>query len=211
MNYKYKIADFNCNKCERLKAFIDANREKYPDFFNGPVPSFGSDNPELLIVGLAPGLKGANQNGIPFTGDYAGDLLYPTLIKYGWAKGDYVIEKFNNGLTLDRARITNAVLCVPPQNKPINSEINTCREFLENELGNPSIKVILALGNIAHSSVVKAMGAKLSAYKFKHGEVHDFGNVKLVDSYHCSRYNLNTKRLTKDMFENVFSKISLNL
>ena len=139
MTYKYKKADFNCSKCSRLKEFIDSNREKFPEFFNGPVPSFGVDNPELLIVGLAPGLKGANQNGLPFTGDIAGDLLYPTPAKFDWAEGEYKVAKGDNGLKLLKARITNAVLCVPPQNKPTSEEISTCREFLICELDNPSI------------------------------------------------------------------------
>jgi uracil-DNA glycosylase len=207
MKYIYKKADFNCRKCPRLKKFIDENRGKYPGFFNGPVPSFGSDDPELLIVGLAPGLKGANQNGVPFTGDYAGDLLYPTLVKYGWAQGDYVIEKGHNGLVMPKARITNAVLCVPPQNKPTGEEINTCREFLTSELSNPSIKIILTLGGVAHNSVIKALGGRVSEYKFGHTNVHNLNGAVVINSYHCSRYNTNTGRLTNEMFENIFEII----
>ncbi len=208
MNYVYKTADFNCSKCLRLKEFIDTNRDKFPNYFNGPVPSFGDESPKLLIVGLAPGLNGANQNGLPFTGDYAGDLLYPILLKYGWASGKYKIAKGDNGLKLNKARITNAVLCVPPQNKPIGNEINNCREFLISELNNPSLEIILTLGMIAHNSVIRALDKKLSEYKFGHGNVHNLGDKIVVNSYHCSRYNLNTKRLTEPMFEDIFEIIS---
>lgn len=207
MKYEYKNADYNCDKCPRLKKFIDENRKKFPDFFNGPVPSFGSGSPELLVVGLAPGLKGANKNAIPFTGDYAGDLLYPTLLKYGWASGEYKVEKGNNGLVLNKSRITNAVRCVPPQNKPIGEEINVCREFLLNELNNPSVKIVLTLGLVAHNSVIKSLGCKLSAYKFGHGNVHKIDGKIVIDSYHCSRYNTNTRRLTIEMFEDIFEQI----
>jgi len=191
-----------------LKSFIDLNREKHKDFYNGPVPSFGVEDPKLLIVGLAPGLKGANQNGIPFTGDYAGDLLYPTLIKFGWAEGKYKVAKGDNGLNLLNSRITNAVLCVPPENKPTGCEINNCREFLEIEVKNPSIKIILTLGSISHNSTIKALGGKLSDYKFGHGNIHEIGGVIVINSYHCSRYNVNTKRLTKEMFEAIFMLIN---
>lgn len=207
MTYLYAKTDFNCAECPRLKGFINGNREKFPCYFNGPVPSFGDESPELLVVGLAPGLHGANQNGIPFTGDYAGDLLYPTLLKYGWAEGRYKIAKGDNGLKLLKSRITNAVRCVPPQNKPVGEEINTCRPFLINELSNPSVKIILTLGTIAHNSVIKALGGKLSSYKFGHGNVHELGEKIIVNSYHCSRYNLNTRRLTAQMFDDVFDLI----
>jgi len=205
----YTQPDHNCALCPRLRDFILGNREKFPDKFNAPVPSFGSLDAELLIVGLAPGLKGANFSGRPFTGDYAGDLLYPTLIKFGLARGEFK-ARADDGLELVNCRITNAVRCVPPANKPTTQEINTCRPFLIDEIAAmPNLKAILSLGLISHNSVLKTLGAKISAHKFVHGAVHEIGSLNVVDSYHCSRYNTNTGRLTTEMFEDVFEKIKL--
>lgn len=202
------LPDIDCSLCPRLKSFINDNREKFPDKYNAPVPAFGSQDAELLIVGLAPGLKGANFTGRPFTGDYAGDLLYGTLLKYGYAQGEYKAHK-NDGLELINARITNAVKCVPPQNKVTGDEINTCLQFLKQEFATmPNLKFILSLGLVSHNAVLKATGHKQSAYKFAHGALHDLGDdLTLIDSYHCSRYNTNTGRLTTDMFEDIFSLI----
>lgn len=202
------LPDRDCNLCPRLKAFIDENRVKFPDKYNAPVPSFGPQDAELLIVGLAPGLKGANFSGRPFTGDWAGDLLYATLQKFKYASGEYKAHK-DDGLQMVNARITNAVKCVPPENKPLGAEINTCRQFLETELETmPNLRVILSLGLVSHNAVIKALGHRQAAFKFGHGSVHDMGNgLTLIDSYHCSRYNTNTGRLTTEMFENVFAKI----
>ena len=201
----------DCPLCPRLQEFRHENRLTFPDKFNAPVPGFGPQDAQLLIVGLAPGLKGANFTGRPFTGDYAGDLLYPTLIKFGFAKGEFKADP-NDGLELVNARITNAVRCVPPQNKPTGPEINTCRPFLIDEINTlKNLKVILCLGLISHTSVIKTLGGKVSAYKFGHGAVHDLGTVRVIDSYHCSRYNTNTGRLTTDMFEDIFTAIKTDL
>ncbi len=202
------LPDTNCTLCPRLKNFIDENRQKFPGKYNAPVPSFGSKNAQLLIVGLAPGLKGANFSGRPFTGDYAGDLLYATLLKYGFATGEYKASK-DDGLELVNARITNAVKCVPPENKPTGTEINTCLQFLKTEIATmPNLKIILSLGLVSHNAVLKATVHKQSAFKFTHGALHDLGNdLHLADSYHCSRYNTNTRRLTTEMFEDVFEAV----
>lgn len=200
--------DYNCSRCPRLHSFICDNRIKYPDKYNGPVPSFGSLEAQLLIVGLAPGLKGANFTGRPFTGDYAGDLLYPTLLKFNFALGDYGASP-QDGLTLKNTRITNAVRCVPPQNKPDTSEINQCLPFLSDEIAAmKNLKIILSLGGVSHKSVLKALGYKQSKASFTHGAFHRLDNdLTLVDSYHCSRYNTNTGRLTTAMFEHVLRDI----
>lgn len=198
----------DCPLCPRLVEFRAKNRVKFPDKWNAPVPSFGPENGELLIVGLAPGLKGANFSGRPFTGDYAGELLYSTLIKFGFAKGKYEARP-DDGLTLKNCRITNAVRCVPPENKPTPEEMRQCLGFLQMEMAAlKNVKMILSLGLISHNSVLKALGQKISAHKFAHNAVHDLGKVKLVDSYHCSRYNTQTKRLTPAMFHNVFETIT---
>ena len=193
----------DCPLCPRLAAFRAANRDKHPDWFNAPVPSFGPLKARLLIVGLAPGLQGANRTGRPFTGDWAGDLLYATLLKHGLARGDYR-ERADDGLELVDCRITNSVRCVPPQNKPEPLEIKTCRQFLKSELETlPDVKVILALGKIAHDSVCDTLGVRKALHPFKHGASYDVGKFKLISSYHCSRYNTNTGVLTTKMFEDV--------
>ena len=197
-----------CALCPRLVRFRESNDKLYPEFYNAPVPSFGELDAGLLIVGLAPGLKGANQTGRPFTGDYAGDLLYSTLIKHGFAEGFYEANA-DDGLTLIDTRITNAVRCVPPENKPVGAEATNCRPFLVSEIAlMKNLKVILALGTLAHKAVLASRGLKQSAIKFSHSAFHDLENgVWLADSYHCSRYNTNTGRLTTKMFSSVFSKI----
>lgn len=205
------IAKHNCSLCPRLMDFREKNRIKFPDEYNAPVPSFGHKNAQLLIVGLAPGLKGANFSGRPFTGDYAGDLLYATLLKFGLAKGSYGANK-DDGLELVNTRITNAVRCVPPENKPTGPEINTCLNFLKSEITDmPNLKIILSLGLVSHNAVIKALGQKISAHKFAHGATHNFGDITLTDSYHCSRYNTNTGRLTTVMFEDVFNAVQQNI
>lgn len=195
----------DCPLCPRLAAFRAENRRNFPREFNGPVPAFGSLNARLLIVGLAPGLKGANFTGRPFTADYAGDLLYPTLLEFGFAQGVYQRHR-EDGLTLCDARITNAVRCVPPQNKPTPAEEKTCRPFLVREMAAmPDLRVIVTLGLVAHNAVIRTLGLKAAAFKFSHGAQHNIGNGRvLMNSYHCSRYNTNTGRLTESMFHDVF-------
>ena len=208
----FKEPPNNCSICNRLTLFRLQNLEEYPTFFNAPVPSFGSLNSKLLIVGLAPGLKGANRTGKPFTGDYAGNILYETLIKYKLASGAYSTEK-NNKLQLNNCRITNSVKCLPPQNKPIAEEINNCRKYLINEINYMSnLKIILTLGTVAHKSTISALNIKQKEFLFKHGKFHQFrSGLIIANSYHCSKYNTSTKRLTKDMFEKVIEKISIFL
>src|ERR1700759_5277175 len=199
----------DCPLCPRLAQFRAENRAKHPDWFNAPVPNFRPLSARLLIAGLAPGLQGANRTGRPFTGDWAGDLLYDTLLKLGLAKGRYE-ERIDDTLELVDCRIANSVRCVPPQNKPEPSEIKTCRQFLISELETlPNVKVILALGKIAHDSVLKTLDAKISAHPFKHGVTYKIGNFQLISSYHCSRYNTNTGRLTAKMFEDVVKEAKL--
>lgn len=206
----------DCPLCPRLAEFRHANQAQYPDFFNAPVPPFGDSPVQLMIVGLAPGLKGANRTGRPFTGDYAGDLLYPTLLKFGWATGRYGRSP-DDGLTLTGCRITNAVKCVPPQNKPTPAETNTCRRFFASEIaGEPQLKVILALGSIAHTTVLSTLNLRKASYPFAHNALHELpvgpaGGIALADSYHCSRYNTNTGRLTTQMFEDVFRTIAARI
>lgn len=198
----------SCRQCERLASFLDEVSENYPDYFAKPVPPFGDKNARLLIVGLAPGMHGANATGRPFTGDYAGILLYETLFKYGFSnKPESVSAK--DGLKLNNCRITNAVKCLPPQNKPTGEEINTCNLFLKQELlSMPEGAVILALGSIAHNAVIKALGLKLKAFPFGHNNSHSLNDsLTLIDSYHCSRYNTQTRRLTTQMFHDVFDTI----
>jgi uracil-DNA glycosylase family 4 len=198
----------DCPLCPRLVEFRHANQAKFPEFYNGPVRPFGPLSAQILIVGLAPGLKGANATGRPFTGDYAGDLLYATLKKFGFATGTYD-KRPDDGLELVNCRITNAVKCVPPENKPTGPEANTCRPFLISEIAAmQNLAGILCLGQIAHQAMLKTFGLKLSAYKFAHGARHQLENgLTLFDSYHCSRYNTQTYRLTPEMFEDVFADI----
>lgn len=204
--------DHDCQICPRLAEFREKCRTQYPDKFNAPVPSFGPLEAEILIVGLAPGLKGANFTGRPFTGDFAGELLYSTLLKYGLAKGEFK-ARADDGLELINCRITNAVRCLPPENKPIGSEINNCRPFLISQIDHmPNLKIILSLGLVSHNTVLKTFGEKLSAHKFAHQAQHDLQNgLTLIDSYHCSKYNTSTKRLTESMFHDVFEQIQKEL
>jgi uracil-DNA glycosylase family 4 len=199
----------DCALCPRLHQFIAETRRNEASWFNAPVPTFlprgGLQEARLLVVGLAPGLRGANRTGRPFTGDYAGDLLYRTLIRFGFAKGDYQARP-DDGLELVGAAITNAVRCVPPQNKPLPSEINACRAFLTETLGEmPKLRAIVTLGVVSHQSTVKALGGRIAACPFKHGADYDLDGVRVFPSYHCSRYNTNTGVLTEDMFVDVFS------
>ncbi len=198
----------DCGRCPRLASFRNEQRLAFPDWFNGPVPSFGPGDARLLIVGLAPGLRGANRTGRPFTGDYAGDLLYATLDKFGLSAGQYD-RRPDDGLQLTGARIANAVRCVPPENKPLPAEIVACRPYFLAELAAlPRLTVLLALGQIAHQQVLAALGLRQAAYRFGHGALHELpSGLHLADSYHCSRYNTNTGRLTAEMFEAVFAKV----
>jgi uracil-DNA glycosylase family 4 len=200
--------DRDCSLCPRLVAFRTAQRREHADWHNAPVPSFGALSASLLIVGLAPGLKGANRTGRPFTGDFAGDLLYATLGKYGFARGTYSAAS-DDGLSLIDCRITNAARCVPPENKPIPAEIAACRGFLTVEIAAmKNLKAILALGRIAHDAVLTALAKKKSLFVFRHGAVHRIADALiLADSYHCSRYNTNTAKLTTKMFESVFEEL----
>ena len=213
--------DPDCSLCPRLATFRDSLRSAQPGWHNAPVLSFGAPDARLLVVGLAPGLRGANRTGRPFTGDFAGDLLYETLIEFGFATGAYGAS-IDDGLRLVSCLITNAVRCVPPQNKPMPSEIKSCRPFLAATIAAlPDLCVIVALGRTAHESVVRAFGLKPAAFPFAHGAEHVLvagetarhrfragaGVISLVDSYHCSRYNTNTGVLTEEMFRAVFAKV----
>ena len=201
----------NCPRCPRLAAFRKTWRAKEPEWFNAPVPSFGPPDARLLIVGLAPGLQGANRTGRPFTGDYAGVLLYDTLSRYRFARGQYGAHP-DDGLELTDCRISNALRCVPPENKPTGAEIATCRDFLKATIAEmPKLTAIVALGRIAHDSVVTAQGSKKSAAPFKHGGKNMLGALALFSSYHCSRYNTNTGVLTPGMFRAVFSAVRVYL
>lgn len=193
-----------CPLCPRLVSFREENQCKFPSFFNGAVPSFGSLDAPLLIVGLAPGLKGANATGRPFTNDYAGDVLYGALLNVGLARGSYD-RRADDGLELLNCRITNAVRCVPPGNKPETAEIRQCNSFLRDEIAAMrNLKVILSLGGISHKAVLQALGMRPSTYAFSHGATHNLpGGQLLLDSYHCSRYNINTRRVTQEMIEMV--------
>ena len=205
------VPDRDCPLCPRLVAFREANRAREPSWHNAPVAPFGDISARLLIVGLAPGMQGANRTGRPFTGDYAGDLLYATLLEYGFARGTYQARP-DDGLKLVDCRIANAVHCVPPQNKPLPVEITTCRQFLIANLETmPKLRAIVALGRIAHDSVLKPLKLKASQAPFGHGAVHQAGAFRLYDSYHCSRYNTNTGVLTPDMFRSVFAKVKADL
>jgi uracil-DNA glycosylase family 4 len=186
-------------------------RAREAGWHNAPVPSFGDPEARLLVVGLAPGLRGANRTGRPFTGDYAGDLLYSTLGEYGFARGTFLARP-DDGLQLVDCLLTNAVRCVPPENKPTGPEIATCRPFLTGVIGTlPGLRAIVALGRIAHESTLRALGVPLSGYRFAHGARHRIGALSLYDSYHCSRYNTNTGRLTAQMFRSVFAAVRAEL
>jgi len=199
------LASKDCPLCPRLVAFREQNKIKHPDYYNGAVAAFSAPQVKMLIVGLAPGLHGANATGRPFTADYAGDLLYPTLIKYGFAQGEY-LERADDGLELVDCRITNAVRCVPPENKPLPDEIKICNQFLKTEIASlqKDLRVILTLGLIAHQATLRALDIKQSTFKFAHGKEHQVGNFIILNSYHCSRYNTNTGRLTEAMFHAIF-------
>jgi uracil-DNA glycosylase family 4 len=202
----------DCPLCPRLVAFRTANQSAEPTWFNGAVPSFGDSTARLVVVGLAPGLRGANRTGRPFTGDYAGDLLYETLLDFGFARGTYRAAP-DDGLELVDCLITNAVRCVPPENKPTPAEISTCRPFLASRIAASSARIaILALGRVAHDSTLSALGARRAAHAFAHGARHELpGGLVLFDSFHCSRYNTNTGRLTRQMFRDVFAAIAAHL
>jgi uracil-DNA glycosylase family 4 len=203
----------DCPDCPRLAAFRAANRAAYPDWWNAPVPTFGDTDARVAIVGLAPGLRGANRTGRPFTGDYAGDLLYATLIEFGFASGVYD-RRPDDGLTLVDCAIINAVRCVPPQNKPTPEEISTCRRYLTPAIAAmPRLKIMVALGRIAHESTLRALKLKLAMFPFAHGARRPVtpAGLSLFDSYHCSRYNTNTGVLTEAMFRQVFASIRAEL
>ncbi len=205
----------DCTLCPRLVAYREEVRAKNPDWFNGAVPSFGPEAARLLIIGLAPGVTGAHRTGRPFTGDWAGDLLYATLAKFGFSQGVYDARP-DDGLRLKNAMITNAVRCVPPQNKPVGAEVNQCRNFLSARINAlPNLKVMLCLGKISHDSTVRALGLKLKDHKFGHGTRYEVAYegrpLTLLSSYHCSRYNTNTRRLTPEMFEKVFEMAKAEL
>jgi len=203
--------DRDCPLCPRLVEFRHTWRARQPDWFNAPVPCFGPADARLAIVGLAPGLRGANRTGRPFTGDYAGDLLYATLIDCGFAQGRFEARP-DDGLVLVDCRIVNAVRCVPPENKPTPSEIATCRIFLAAALAEmKNLRAIVALGRIAHDSVLAALGTKRAAAPFGHGASHEAGALRLFDSYHCSRLNTNTGVLTAEMFRAVFAAVRAHL
>ncbi|MGI9482480.1 MAG: uracil-DNA glycosylase [Hyphomicrobiales bacterium] len=206
-----KEAPYDCARCERLHGFLAEQRAAHPDWFNGPVESFGNDDAKLLIVGLAPGLRGANKTGRPFTGDWAGDLLYGTLDKFGFSKGTFAARP-DDGLELISCMITNAVRCVPPQNKPVAAEIKNCNGYLTARIAAlPRLQAILTLGRIAHEATLTALGERKSARKFGHGARHNVGAIQIFNSYHCSRYNTNTGRLTTEMFEAVFADLRKSL
>ena len=198
----------DCALCPRLVEYREACQQKEPGWFNGAVPSFGPDSAKLLVIGLAPGVTGANRTGRPFTGDWAGDLLYATLAKFGFSNDKYD-QRADDGLKLKGAMITNAVRCVPPQNKPVGAEINACRPFLLSRIeAMAKLKVMICLGKISHDSTIRALGLKLKDHPFGHGARYEVAlggrTLTLISSYHCSRYNTNTRRLTTEMFEDIF-------
>ena len=199
--------DPSCRRCPRLAAFLDSVKIKHPQYFCRPVPAFGDPKARLLIVGLAPGMHGANRTGRPFTGDHAGILLYATLHKFGLASLPKSTAA-HDGLALLGARITNSVKCLPPANKPLPLEIKACNDFLRAELAqSPDVRVILALGGIAHAAVLRALGLPNAAHRFAHAAEYPLGGGRvLLDSYHCSRYNTQTRRLTTSMFEGVIGR-----
>ena len=201
--------DKNCKACLRLVEFRQENIKKFPTYHNAPVPSFGDLNAEMLVVGLAPGLNGANQTGRPFTNDYAGDVLYPALKKFGFAKGNYG-KKADDGFELVNVRISNSVRCVPPQNKVTGEEVKNCGKFLIDEIDNmPNLKIILTLGSVAHNAVLGILGYKKADFKFAHGVVHELFRHKILmlNSYHTSRYNIHTGKLTNELFEKIIQNL----
>ena len=201
----------DCDLCPRLVAYRREVRAKHPDWFGGAVPSFGDGEARLLVLGLAPGVTGAHRTGRPFTGDYAGDLLYATLTKYGFANGRFAAH-VDDGLELTDCMVSNAVRCVPPQNKPVGAEINACRPFMLARLqALPRLKAIVCLGRIAHDTLIRGLGARLADHPFGHQARHHVGDHAIFDSYHCSRYNTNTGRLTTEMFEAVFADVAAYL
>jgi len=201
----------NCPRCPRLVALREHWRAREPSWFNAPVPGFGPREARLAIIGLAPGLRGANRTGRPFTGDFAGALLYGTLIELGFARGQYGARP-DDGLELIDCRIVNAVRCVPPENKPTPAEIANCRPFLKQDLADmPNLAAIVALGRIGHDSTVLALGGRPAATPFGHGKTHEIADLTIFDSYHCSRQNTNTGRLTPDMFRTVFTAVRARL
>ena len=212
MSNKLKEPSINCSRCSRLKKFRIENRKKYPSWFNAPVPSILNINSELLIVGLAPGVTGANRTGRPFTGDHAGLILFSTLKKFGFSRGFYKENGFDS-LELDNCSITNAVRCVPPKNLPNTSEIKNCGIFLQKTINeHKNLKLIIALGLISHKSIVSSFGFKHKDFKFGHKNKHRINqNITLIDSYHCSRYNTNTRRLTQGMFDEIFRETKIAL
>lgn len=201
------VFDRDCRRCPRLATFLDDVADRNPGYYCRPVPPFGDRRARLLVVGLAPGMHGANRTGRPFTGDYAGVLLYETLHRFGFSNGP-VSESVEDGLELVDCRITNAVKCLPPDNKPVGAEVAACNDFLAAELATlPGDSVVVALGAIAHRAVIRALGLKQADFPFGHAREHRPGQpVVLLDSYHCSRYNTNTRRLTPDMFRTVFAR-----
>ena len=205
----FMCPSLECAKCPRLVEFRTQNKQKFPSYHNAPVESFGPLEAEILVVGLAPGLNGANQTNRPFTNDYAGDILYPALQKFGFARGNYGKVK-NDGFELLNVRVSNAVRCVPPQNKVTADEIAACRPYLQAEIAAmPNLKVILSLGSVSHGAVLQALGYKKSGYKFAHGASHKLTHhgLILLDSYHTSRYNINTGVLTAEMFDAVVARL----
>ncbi|MGE4279214.1 MAG: uracil-DNA glycosylase [Magnetospirillum sp.] len=204
----FSVPAKDCPSCPRLVAYRHDNQRKFPDWHNAPVDSFGPLEAPILFVGLAPGLRGANRTGRPFTGDYAGDLLYPSLVKFGLAQGTYGADPAD-GFRLVGARISNAVRCVPPENKPLPAEFNACRPFLEAEMAAmPHLQALFAIGRDAHQAIIGGMGLRKSAHVFAHGARHRLNDqLVLVDSYHCSRYNTNTGRLTEAMFHQAIATL----
>lgn len=197
----------DCPLCVRLARYRDALRAKEPGWFNAPVPSFGDPAARLLIVGLAPGVRGANRTGRPFTGDFAGDLLYSTLLRYGFARGEYRSDPAD-GMELVDCMVTNAVRCVPPENKPVGAEVNACRPYLSATVRTmPRVRAIVTLGKIAHDSTVRALGGRIRDHPFGHGNTTALDRYAITSSYHCSRYNTNTGRLTEAMFHHIFDAV----
>jgi len=212
LSKKTLFFNIECHSCKRLSQFLGEVKKKYPDYYCKPVPAFGVKKPKLLIVGLAPGMHGANATGRPFTGDHAGILLYEMLYQHGFSNKP-VSAHAKDGLKLKQARITNAVKCLPPENKPVGDEVNTCNSYLVEELKIIDKKaIILCLGLISHKAVIKALALKQKDYPFGHGNIHKLEDGRqILDSYHCSRYNTNTGRLTEKMFSDIFKQAQSEL